>query len=150
MLSLHTAADLLTAAATVEHLAPLARVVGAPGAPLPLGREARAALGLADASDARIIAGPGSLRILLLEWPRGTALRERIASAATRLSARAPHLLWLVIGVERAGTALALATWTADRARPRIAALTVDRRHVVPSDGETLCALATASGRSRG
>ncbi len=144
MLSLHTAADLLSAAATVEHLAPLARVVGASAAPLPLAREARAALGVSDASDARIIAGAGSLRILLLEWPCGAALRERIATAATRLSARAPHLLWLVIAVERAGTALALATWTADRARPRIAALTVDRRHVVPSDAETLCALATA------
>jgi methylase of polypeptide subunit release factors len=145
VLSLHAAADLLTAAATIEHLAPLARVIGGSGAPLPLTGEARTALGLSDTRDARIVAASGSLRILLVEWPRGTALRERIAAAAVRLSARAPHLLWLVIGVERAGSAVALATWTADRARPRIAALTVDRRHVVPSDAETLCALATAS-----
>ncbi len=145
MLSLHAAADLLTAAATLEHLAPLARAVGAAGAPLPLAEDAKATLGLADASDARIVAGPGSVRILLLEWPRGAALRDRIAAAAARLTARAPQLLWLVIGVERAGTALTLATWTADRPRPRIAALTVDRRHIVPSDAETLCALATAS-----
>ncbi len=145
MLSLHAAADLLTAAATLEHLAPLARVIGGSGAPLPLADDARAALGLSGANDARIVAGPGSLRILLLEWPAGTHLRDRIAASATRLTARAPHLLWLVIGVERAGSALTLATWTADRARPRIAALTVDRRQVVPSDAETLCALATAS-----
>ena len=145
MLSLRAAADLLTAAATVEHLAPLAHVIGGCGAPLPLADDARITLGLTGTNDARIVAGPGSLRILLLEWPRGTQLREKITSSATRLTARAPHLLWLVIGVERAGSALTLATWTADRPRPRIAALSVDRRHVVPSDAETLCALATAT-----
>ncbi len=145
MLSLHAAANLLTAAATLEHLAPLARALGTAGAPLPLADDVRATLGLAEARDAHIVAGPGSLRVLLLEWPHGTALRDRIAAAAVRLTARAPQLLWLVIGVERAGTALTIATWTADRARPRILALTVDRRHVVPSDAETLCGLATAS-----
>lgn len=145
MLSLHAAADLLTAAATLEHLAPLARVIGGTGTPLPLVGDARAALGLSEIRDARIVPGRGALRILLLEWPRGTTLRDRIAAAAARLTARVPHLLWLVIGVERAGTAVTIATWSADRARPRIAALTVDRRHVVPSDAETLCALASAS-----
>jgi hypothetical protein len=145
VLSPHAAADLLTAAATLEHLAPLARAVGCPGAPLPLADDARAALGLTDAAGARIVAGAGSLRVLLLEWPRGAPLRERIAAAAARLTARAPQLLWLIIAVERGGTALTLATWTADRARPRVAALSVDRRRVVPSDAETLCALATAT-----
>ena len=145
MLSLRAAADLLTAAATLEHLAPLARVIGGSGAPLPLADDARAALGLSGANDARIVPGAGSLRILLLEWPRGADLREKVTALAARLTARAPHLFWLVIGVERAGTALTLATWSGERARPRIAALTVDRRHVVPSDAETLCALATAS-----
>ena len=146
MVSLHAAADLLIAAATLEHLAPLARIIGGSGAPLPLADDTRAALGLSGVSDARIVTGPGSLRILLLEWPRGTETRDKISAAAARLTARAPHLLWLIIGVERAGNALTLATWTADRARPRIAALSVDRRRVVPSDAETLCALATASG----
>ena len=145
MLSLRAAADLLTAAATIGHLPPIARAVGGVGAPLPLADDARATLGLADTGDVRIVAGTGALRILLLEWPRGSPLRDRIATAAARLTARAPQLLWLVIGVERGGSALTLATWTADRAHPRIAALTVDRRHVVPSDAETLCALATAS-----
>jgi hypothetical protein len=145
VLSLRAAADLLTAAATLEHLAPLARVIGGSGAPLPLADDARAALGLSGANDARIVLGAGSLRILLLEWPRGADLREKVTALAARLTARAPHLFWLVIGVERAGTVLTLATWSGERARPRIAALTVDRRHVVPSDAETLCALATAS-----
>ena len=146
MLSLRTAADLLTAAATIDHLAPLARAIGCAGAPLPLDRDARMALGLSDASDVRVIAGEGSLRALLLEWPRGTSLRERIGAASVRLTSRAPHLLWLLIAIERPGTALTLATWTADRARPRIVALTVDRRHVVASDAETVCALASATG----
>jgi hypothetical protein len=145
VLSPHAAADLLTAAATLEHLAPLARAVGCSGAPLPLANEARDALGLTEATGARIVAGVGSLRVLLLEWPRGAPVREWVATTAVRLTARAPQLLWLVIAVERAGSALTLAAWTADRARPRVAALTVDRRRVVPSDAETLCALATAT-----
>jgi hypothetical protein len=145
VLSPRAAADLLTAAATLDHLAPLARAVGCSGAPLPLADEARAALGLTEATGARIVGGAGSLRILLLEWPRGASLRDRVTAAATRLTTRAPQLLWLIIAVERPGTALTLATWTADRARPRVAALTVDRRRVVPSDAETLCALATAT-----
>ena len=145
MLSLHAAADLLTAAATIEHLAPLARAVGCSAAPLPLADDARTALGLTDVTGAGIVAGPGSVRVLLLEWPAGTPLRERVAAAAIRLTTRAPHLLWLVMAVERAGTALVIATWSADRARPRIAALSVDRLRLVRSDAETLCALATAT-----
>src|SRR5688572_20814630 len=78
VLSLRTAADLLTAAATLEHLAPLARAVGCTAAPLPLADETRAALGLSDTTGARIVSGPGALRILLLEWPRGSPLRDRI------------------------------------------------------------------------
>ena len=145
MLSPRAAADLLTAAATLDHLAPLARAIGCSGAPLPLGEETREPLGLTETSGARIVSGAGSLRILLLEWPRGTPLRDRIAAAAGRLTTRAPHLLWLVVAVERGGNFLALATWNADRARPRVVALSVDRRRVVPSDAETLCALATAT-----
>jgi hypothetical protein len=144
VLSLHAAATLLTAAATLDHLAPLARVVGCTGTALPLPNDARRALGLEDAQ-ARIVAGGGARRALLLEWPRNTPLRERIATVASRLTARAPQLLWLVIAVERGASALTLATWVADRPRPRIAALAVDRRHVVPSDAETLCALAAGS-----
>jgi hypothetical protein len=145
VLSPRAAADLLTAAATLDHLAPLARVIGCSGAPLPLADEARETLGLKDTTGARIVSGAGSLRILLLEWSRCTPLRDRIASAAGRLTARAPHLLWLVVAVERGGNALVLATWNADRRRPRVVALSVDRRRVVPSDAETLCALATAT-----
>jgi hypothetical protein len=144
VLSLHGAATLLTAAATLDHLAPLARVVGCTGPPLPLPDDARRALGL-EGAQARVVAGGGARRALLLEWPRNTPLRERMATVASRLTARAPQLLWLVIAVERGASALTLATWVADRARPRIAALAIDRRHVVPSDAETLCALAAVS-----
>jgi hypothetical protein len=145
VLSPRAAADLLTAAATLEHLAPLAHAIGCSGTPLALADDAREALGLKDTAGAHILSGAGSLRILLLEWPRGTSLRDRISTAASRLTIRTPHLLWLVIAVERGGSALALATWNADRNRPRVVALSVDRRRVVPSDAETLCALATAT-----
>lgn len=145
MLSTRTAADLLTGAATLDHLPAIARAIGCTGSALPIADDARESLGLVDATGARIIAGAGALRLLLLEWPRGTPLRERVANTAARLTARAPHLLWLVLAIERGASALTIATWSGDRARPRVAALTVDRRHVVPSDAETLCAVATAT-----
>ena len=43
------AATLLAAASSLDALAPLAAAAGVPGAPLPLGRHARATLGLDDA-----------------------------------------------------------------------------------------------------
>jgi hypothetical protein len=54
-------------------------------------------------------------------------------------------LLWLLIATQHGGAELAIATWSADRARPRVVALHVDRTHVVPSDAETAAALASAS-----
>lgn len=144
MHSARTAADLLTAAATLEQLAPLARFIGDGGSPLPLSEDVARALGLQRHHAAQIVRGRGALRIILVEWPRGAPLRQCVTEIAARLTARVPQLLWLIIAAERGGTGLVLATWHADRPRPRIAALTVDRRHVVPSDAETVCALAAA------
>ena len=146
MRSLKSAASLLAGASTLDALAPLADTIGFRGAPLPLDRDARAALGLVDmCEDARIIAGAGTLRALLIECPAHTLIRDAVATIAARLTARVPQLLWLLLATQRGGTQLAVAAWSPERSRPRVAALIVDRVHVVASDLETLGALASVS-----
>ena len=107
----------------------------------------RRALGLdATVVDARIAAGSGALRALLLVVSGDQPLREMLPRIAARLTTRAPHVLWMVILVQPATDAVALSAWTGDRRPPRVAALIVNRRRVVDSDGETLRALHAARG----
>src|SRR5690349_15392124 len=60
---------------------------------------------------------------------------------------RPPHLLRLRAATEQHGPHTVIATWSADRSPPRVAALLVDRRAVVDSDAETLRSLAAAPAR---
>ena len=119
MLSLKTAATLLAHALDTDALAPLVAAVGFADAPLPLDRETRDGLGIVDTlvDDARIVRGAGTLRALLCACPPSPPLRETIASIAARLTARAPHLFWLIIATQPGGDALAIATWSPDRSR---------------------------------
>lgn len=128
----------------------LAAELGFATPPLPLDRNARVALGLGEPPirDAAIAPGSGALRALLVECDPGAPLRDVVSAAAARLSARAPHLLWLLIAAQRDGPELAIAAWCADRSRPRVSALLVDRTHVVASDAETVNALAGLTGAS--
>lgn len=146
MLSARAAASLLASSHSVDALAPLTATLGfAP--PAPLDSATRAALGVPDAaSDVRVARGPGALRALLLDFPTspGGALRDAVARTAARLSARSPHLLWLLAATEQRGPHTVIAAWSADRTPPRVAALLVDRRAVVDSDAETLRSLAAA------
>lgn len=144
-----SAARLLAAADSLDALAPLAAAIGCDAPPSPLDAATRAALGLpAELRSARIAAGTGTLRALLIELPRGSSPRDVLSRIATRLASRASHLLWLIAATERGGTRLALATWSADRVPPRLAALLCDRARIVESDAETMCAMAAARGAS--
>lgn len=144
MRSLASAASLL-AAASPALFSSLASELGFPNSPLPLDHAALDALGLRETPilDARIVPGEGALRALLVECDGSVPLplREVVRAIAGRLAARAPHLLWLLIVSQRNGPGVAIAAWSGDRARPRVAALVVDRSGVAPSDAETLVAL---------
>ena len=148
MRTLRAAAALLARADSADALVPVAAAIGCDGAPLSLGAEATAALRLPpELRDARVARGPGALRALLATVDTSGAalpLREVVSRTASRLAAKAPHLLWAVIVAERSGHNTAIAAWAGDRAPPRVAALVADRRRVVDSDAETLCALAAA------
>lgn len=143
MLALRSAAQLLAAARTVDSLAPLAAAAGFAGSPLPLDANACTALGVREiARDIRVLDGAGTLRAMLIECPANRPLRESVATLATRLAARAPHLLWLVFAARRESAELAIVAWSADRAAPRLSALVVDRDKVLASDAQALASLA--------
>jgi Eco57I restriction-modification methylase len=111
----------------------------------PLDERTRDALGIPDGfGEARVAAGRGTTRALLLTAGEGLPLHDQLSRLATRLSARAPHLLWLAILASPRGEA-AIATWSIHHGRPRVAALCVERSRILSSDIETLCAVQEAS-----
>ena len=143
MRSLASAASLL-ASTSPAALPALAAELGFAADPLPLDRAACGALGLKETpiASARIVPGDGALRALLVELDPAIAMRESVSAIAARLAVRAPHLLWLLIASQRGAPGLAIAAWNGERARPRVAALMVNRDRVVESDAETIIALA--------
>ena len=151
---MRAAADILAdcgAAGDAARLGALSAALGFTGTPLALDAAALSALGLDDdATAARIARGPGALRALLVDTAAGRPLRDRVRRIAARLAARAPHQLWVLVARDPVAGELGIATWSAERTPPRIAALLVHVAHVVASDAETLCALAAAGEWSEG
>ncbi|HEX3865796.1 MAG TPA: hypothetical protein VHV78_03555, partial [Gemmatimonadaceae bacterium] len=93
MHTLRAAADLLIAADSIDRLTPLAALAGCAGEPAPLDERTRHALAL-DAPavlDARIAAGAGSLRALLVVAGHSVELRDVLTRLSARLSARTAH-----------------------------------------------------------
>jgi hypothetical protein len=144
--TLRATAQLLGQADSIDGLAPIAAVAGCAGEPAPLGLDARVALGLNDSIEhARIASGQGALRALMLEVGGSAPLRDILPRVASRLSTRAPHVLWLVLATQPATGAIGIAAWSGDRRPPRVTALLANRSRLVDSDAETLRALGTAA-----
>lgn len=142
MHTLRSAATLLAAADSLDGLTPIAAALGF-GAPAPLDVPTRSSLGIPPAFvDARCAPGRGALRALLLVHDGPVPLRESVQRLASRLAGRGPHAIWLALIAEQRGTRIALATWSAARRPPRVAALLADRAQLVDSDAETCCAMA--------
>ncbi|HUQ84118.1 MAG TPA: N-6 DNA methylase [Gemmatimonadaceae bacterium] len=145
MPTLRSAAALLAAATNIDSLTPIASAVGCTGAPSPLDAASRATLGIPDdCPRASVARGPDTLRALLVDVTAARPMREVVAQLARRLSARAPHLLWILIACREHTADIAIAAWTPGRSEPRVAALMVDRSRIADSDAETLCAVASA------
>jgi len=143
--TLRAAAQLLADAATLDSLVPIAAATGCAGTVAALDASLLRELGIDGVSTARIADGPGAVRALLVEMDDGGALRTLLTRLAARLSARTPHILWLVIATQPVTGQVAIAVWRADRRPPRVAALVVDRTRVVDSDAETLGSLIAAA-----
>ena len=145
MPTLRSAATLLAAATDISSLGAIAAAVGCLGPPGPLDADARTSLGLPDdCPRASVARGPGTLRALLLDVDGTRAMRDVLVHLARRLSARAPHVLWLAIACRQRSGDVAVAAWLPGRSGPRVAALVADRTRIADSDAETLCAVASA------
>ncbi len=146
MLTIRTAAARLAGADAPPSIAALIEAAGIAGALRPLAPDQRTAIGLPrDLRAAHVVAGPGSVRVLIAELSAGPPLPHRLPRLAARLQSRAPHVLWLVALADRRSSELALAAWNGERRTPRVRSLLVDRTRVVDSDAETVCALAAAA-----
>ncbi|GAC1514716.1 MAG: hypothetical protein NVS1B4_03040 [Gemmatimonadaceae bacterium] len=148
MPTLASCVALLADASSLPRLAAVAAVVGCPEPIAPLDAEARRFLSVPDAFvPVGVARGPGTLRALLVETQSVATLREDLGRLAANLTQRAPHLLWIALATEAGGgDTVAIATWVADRAAPRVAALVAARRRILDSDAETLRALSAACG----
>lgn len=135
---------LLAGADTIAGLAPISRALGF-AEPAPLDAAARQALGIPDdLLDVHVADGPGAARALLAIAPERRGARDQVQRLASRLSARAPHLLWLACVAVPECRQVVVAAWSSERVPPRVAALLVERDRVLGSDVETLAALAVA------
>ncbi|HEV8216166.1 MAG TPA: N-6 DNA methylase, partial [Gemmatimonadaceae bacterium] len=141
MSTLRAAGQLLANANDLDGLAAIAAAAGCAGPPHPLDINALHALGLEQddgIQQARVVAGNGALRALLLEMRDEPPIRDALIHVAQRLATRAPHVLWLVIALQPAHGDVGIAAWLESRRSPRVAALITNRARVVESDAETL------------
>jgi hypothetical protein len=143
VLDSRTAARLLSTATSARDLAPIAVAAGCDGRPLALDDDGLRRIGIHSlVGEAWVAAGPDALRALMVELAPATDETAVLREISARLTRCAPHL-WLLIA---RGSELSIACWSADRRRPRVSALRVDASRVLPSDAETVAALADAPG----
>jgi hypothetical protein len=106
----------------------------------------RRALGIPEElTDIQLAPGPGTTRMILAVSRLDAAGREQAARLAERLSRKAPHLLWLLALLVADRRELVVAAWQPGTgSAPQVAALVVDCREVLPTDGETLATVAAS------
>ena len=113
---------------------------------LALDRESLSSIGLAETlATARVSAGEGSLRALIVENRPGETLRECITSTAHQLAKHSPQFLWLLVALESPGDSIAIAVWRQQGASRRIGVINTRPGHVLDSDAEAFCSLAAAT-----
>lgn len=145
MRTLRAAAQLLANANSLDALGAIATALGCGGQPTALDESLLHTLGLDAGVNARMADGAGAIRALLMQIDGRGPLRDVLVRAAARLASRTPHVLWIVVASQPSSRTVAIAAWRSDRRPPRVAALVVDREHVVDSDAETLATLIAAS-----
>ena len=144
MSSLRTAAALLAGARSFRELAPFLPALGFDES-LPLDLDGRRGIGLdRTVRRAAIANGSGTLRALLLEAAADAPARETITRIASRVTAHAPQLLWLIVMVQPSSESLVIAA-PAPAGRRQLSALSMNLALIAPSDAETLAAMADAA-----
>lgn len=152
MLTIRAAAALLAQADLPAALHRVASALGFTDAPRPLPPPKLAALGIATlATDAWLTAGHGSLRLCTAiltphdAHARTSDTRDLTRRLAAALARHAPLQRWCIITLDSARQSVCIATVTQHPAGPRVAALRVERAHVVDSDADTLRTLSSVA-----
>lgn len=148
MLTIRAATTLLAQADSLDALNNLAHQLGFQTPMLHVTAEAERSLGIAGwVTEARLAPGAGSLRLVTAQLPSDSAhnARELTRLICQALVRNAPTRLWCVATLDASGNALCVACVAAHPGGPRVAALRIDREHIVDSDADTLRALATVA-----
>ncbi|MEO7999242.1 MAG: hypothetical protein ABI852_17455, partial [Gemmatimonadaceae bacterium] len=146
VLTIRAATTLLAQADSLDALNNLAHKLGFETPMLHVTADALQSLGIAEwVTEARLSPGVGALRLvaaqLIPDSPHNARdLTRQICQAITR---NAPTRLWCVATLDASGNALCIACVASHPNGPRVAALRIDRQHVVDSDADTLRALAS-------
>ncbi|MEP6833807.1 MAG: N-6 DNA methylase, partial [Gemmatimonas sp.] len=139
------ATTLLAQADSLDALNNLAHKLGFETPLLHVTSDALQSLGIHEwVSEARLSRGQGNRRLVSarLSGAPGDA-RELTKSVCQALVKNAPTRLWSVTLLDSSGNTLLIACASAHPNGARIAALRVDRRHIVDSDADTVRALAS-------
>ena len=143
---MRAAAALLSSSRSPRGLADIVQATGLASASVRVDSPTREALGLEGVERAELAGGNGAIRVLLLQLEGRDSLRDALQRVSRRLASRAPHVLWLVAGCDRDGLNAGIVAWSAGDHSPRLASFLWETNHVVDSDAETLCALASVHG----
>ena len=152
MLTLRAAAQLLAHADSRQSLRPIAQALGFTATPTALDAAGRERLHIdALTTSADLMRSVGTLRLLCAELAPPTDLagaadpRELTKRLAATMLQQAPARQWCLITLDARQRTLCIATVCAHRGGAQVAALRIDRTHVVDSDADTLRTLAAVS-----
>jgi hypothetical protein len=141
--TLRHAAELLRSAISHEGRLAIARLLGFDGEETILDAASRTRFGLPHTiGHCSLLAGRGSLRVLLIDADAEQNPRELLTQIAIALHARSSHVLWLIIAATHEGKTISIGTWYPVERGRRVVALVTQRANVVASDAEALLALA--------
>ncbi|MCU0633373.1 MAG: N-6 DNA methylase [Gemmatimonadaceae bacterium] len=146
MLTLDHAAATLARTQTLDGLRALTRALGFRDTPIPLPETLRDHLaGTTHTLDTiRVLLGEGLLAACIATTTPTAELRTVVRTLATQLGRHAPHHRWLLCIASPVDDRTTIATWSGAPPTLQIAALSVDRTQVRPSDADTLRLLAAA------
>ena len=147
MLTIRAASTLLAQADSLDALNKLAQPLGFQTPMLHVTTDALRSLGITDwVTQARLAPGAGSLRLVTAQLRPDAphTARELTRFICQALVRNAPTRLWCVATLDASGHALCIACVAAHPGGARVAALRIDRQHVVDSDADTLRTLAAA------
>jgi len=147
--TLRSAAILLENTTSVECTGPLLVELGLDDRLELLDKNTRERLGVGgELESAHMTTGPGCMRALVATLAGPDSIRETMSRLAVRLSSRTPHILWVLLLIQRESRHIGIGCWYSRGSGPRVVGLVAHQSGIVDSDSETICALSAAASDS--